>query len=283
MYTGDIVAIQVSQFHKDRGEHVRFGFKLLSSRLALCGRRKLIAAIQLFTILHRSEGRKSLLLAVLIFTIAGIGESRLYQPQTDRYEHKKFGFKLLSSQHAFCARRKIITAIQFFTILHRVDGRRSLLLAVQIFTIADIGESRLYQHQQDRDEQARFKFKFWSLQHALCGRRRLLTAMQFFTILHSFSSLQHALCGRGLLSAIHLVTILHTMDGRRKLLLANLYFTIADIVELRLSDFKRIATSRYGLHSSSGHYNMLCVGAGCFQPYSLSPYCRQRMGAGGRF
>ena len=84
MYTGDIVAIQVSQCHKNRGEHARFGFKPLSSRLALCGRRKLTAAIQLFTILHRSQGRRSLLLAILIFTIAEIGESRL------------------SSQHALC-------------------------------------------------------------------------------------------------------------------------------------------------------------------------------------
>ena len=40
MYTGDIVAMQVNKFQKDRDEQARFGFKFLSLQHALCRRIK---------------------------------------------------------------------------------------------------------------------------------------------------------------------------------------------------------------------------------------------------
>ena len=96
MFTGDIVAMQVCQFQKDRDEQARSEFpcvvsidflrisitegskaqvvKFLSVHQYLCdtscGRRRLVIAIQLFTILHTlSRRRRSLLTAMQFFGI----------------------------------------------------------------------------------------------------------------------------------------------------------------------------------------------------------------------
>ena len=128
---------------------------------ALCGR-GLLSATQLVITLHTMDGRMKLLIAKLYFTIANIVDLRLQLFQKDRDEQVRLTFKFWSLQYALCGRR-LLSTIQFITILHTTDGRRRLLTAMQFFTILH---------------------RFWSLQHALCGRG-LLSSMHLVTILHN--------------------------------------------------------------------------------------------------
>ena len=82
-----------------------------------CGRRRLVIAIQLFTILHTLSGRRRSLLTAMQF----------------------FGIEYTSRRS-----RRLVIAIQLFTILHTLTRRRRL--PTLQFTIPDVVAIRLIVH-----------------------------------------------------------------------------------------------------------------------------------------
>ena len=84
---------------------------------SLCGRKRLLTAMQFRTTLHTSYGRRRLLLAILFFTLADLVETGVYH------------------LHTLCGRRRLLTAAYFLTILHTSRGRRRLLTPIDFLCV----------------------------------------------------------------------------------------------------------------------------------------------------
>ena len=165
MCAGDIVAVQVRQFQKDRDEQPRSEFRsVISSNLRLVMSTQ-GSAMQFFTILRTVFGRRRLLLALHSLTgqQTSCGRGALQAIQC-------FTILQVSS-----GRIRLFTSLELFTILHTVFGRRKLLLAMQSLTSQQTSCGR-------RTLQATQRF---TILQVSSGSMRLLISLEGFTILHT--------------------------------------------------------------------------------------------------